>query len=381
MHRSRVLAFLLLSSAAAAQTYSYSPSRYATQPGGSVHNQFGSSPAGRCMFMDGDFRGLPMGIKEIAFRPSWSSSAALLSPDKRPGYFAARSWSQMTLRMSRCDATAAEATFSANPTSPPTTVFQGAMSWPEFGQFTSARPLPFSIKVPLRATWQHTGTEDICMDFQYSGGVLSGSTPWSEHTQYPLGAFSQGRFAISGARAGLSASARGCVDSAPGNSWGRASSSVNIWAYSPQHPIPSYRGQYSVSVGAMGVEGSVILAAGLNGRFRGVPFPGVTCNELYLDPAMPWITLSKTAQRQMVSHSFPSQRHFATLVGLGIWSQSAWLDSVTGELKLSAAGLALIPDLPLDPSPIRVHVFTDDPTQATGVGYAGALQPVLRYAR
>lgn len=365
---------LALTGALDAQTFTYSPGRYATQEGESRHTQFGSFAAGRAMFMIGNLRGNSLGIKEVALRPDWTTPlASHASPNLRAG----RRWAQMTLRLSNCDIANHSETFSANPTSPPTTVFRGPMSWPDARGFTPVHPRPFNIRMPLLSTWQYAGTEDLCLDFQYQGGVLNSSPTWNNNPTYVLDAYAAEPLQIRGAASPLGASGanRGCVDSAA--QWGAHTSAV-ITTHSLQHPTRP--GRVVVESWTTFAQGPLISALGLGGNFNGFPLPGISCNDLYIDFSLPSITAplgsSSLPIRRRTLWSVP---HSPTTIGTGIWIQGMFLDSGNNVLKLTSASYGIVPDLPFAAPQNGLYLIAGNPNAVTGGGSGGRFQPIFRF--
>ena len=159
---------LLLGASAMAQTL-YSPhAAYRLAEGGSRAHLFGTWPDFRCQMADGSLRTRVATITRISYRPDYAKY--LPAPT--------RSWSKVTLALSDTNLAKLTNSFSNNPTSTPSTVYAGALSFPSPPGYPATKPAAFSIQVPFRTPWLYRGTADLLADYRFSGGTMA-NIPWT----------------------------------------------------------------------------------------------------------------------------------------------------------------------------------------------------------
>jgi len=130
----------------------------------------------RYQTVDGENPGKPITIKELALRLDYRRHDASSSPG--------RTFSSVTIQMSDGDLQNFGTDFSKNQTSAPTTVFQGAVTWPVTIGFPLTKPDVWggtlgSFRFPFTTTWQFTGQNEVLTDWTFAGGTLSNSKPWN----------------------------------------------------------------------------------------------------------------------------------------------------------------------------------------------------------
>jgi hypothetical protein len=125
----------------------------------------------------------------------------------------------------------------------------------------------------------------------------------------------------------------------------------------------------------------IMHALGVDGSATGVPFPGITCNQLHIDLAKPVVLLqfTGTGQYAIVTKDI-DLAYSSTLGGLPIWFQGAWTNPATNGLLLTNAVQNSIPVMPQDR--IRSCILSLSPGATTGSGPFDSpdYNPVFRYA-
>lgn len=366
------LSILLAASTVSAQTYSYSPAGSEAFEGAGLHFALGSSSDGRCMLMDGELRGRARTLTEVAFRPHWTF--ARYSARYAPNLMAARSWTNVTLRISSCDMANISSRFDANPTSTPTMVFSGPLRWPGAGSLTGSHPLPFSLRFPFQTPWTDTGTEDVCLDFDFSGGKL-GAPGSVASSPYFLSSFAKLKFQTTRNTPLPLRGTTSCSDSASPSV--QAHVQTQAIAEGPLSPNPARRDTIQILTRPQGMVGPVVLGFGQQGSHLGTAIPGISCANLYLDLNAS-VFVGIDARSSFTSGLLP---YAPNLRGSELWTQAAWLDSASSQLKLSDGVMQLVQELPPSRDIQRFYLNQPDPNlkASEGMGNGRELQPVIRY--
>lgn len=335
------------------------------------------------MAFDGELRGKPGLIKSIAYRTDYLA---------RTTSEIGRAWENVTVYLSDCDPSKASATFSLNSTSTPTRVFSGTAAWPTLNGDPGSRPAPWGaasggLQFPFARAWGYAGTKDICLDYKFGGGTLVNGGSWSSLVPpvYYLDGFSTPPHTMSfGAetRHGKSLGNGGCM--ATGSIYGMAGFASMI-TQTNSSAATSNPGQFLLSLITVFTETkrAVIHAVGFGGSAAGVVFPGVTCNRLYINPSQPTLFVSNIASPpyRLTSLTLGPTNYLPARVGVPIWFQAAWADSVSGALLLTNASQNAVSKTPQVRT--RAAVYTSMPTNATGAGpfIDTWYNPVCRFTR
>jgi hypothetical protein len=379
------VSLVLVSPFAAAQGYDPSPRGLLSTEGRAASWFFGAYNSSRFMYLDSELRGKGGLIKEVAYRADYRAHNSVLE--------IGRSWSRVTVDLSDCDRTKASTTFSLNPTSTPTRVFSGAAAWPTLSGFPHSQPAPFGatngrLRFPFQRNWVYSGTTDICLDVDFDGGTLANGGGWNNGQQRPyyLDGYGQAPDSVHGATAqyGRSLTSGGCVSQGAYNGWGGYAKvdSTTFTPNSPQHPNST-----RVTVTTLGTTPNqpLVLVLSTGGSPAGVPFPGVTCNRLHLDLAVPYVTTIRQPSPPygLTNFDFAIFTYQPALAGRPLYLQGAWTDPGTKGLMLTNGARTTVPAMPM--ARLRTCVYTsvvaNKNTVGTGLLTVSDYHPVARFAR
>ena len=360
----------VLGCALAAQSVTVSsPYRFGTIEGESWADEFGHQPSYRHMLFDGELGGRVMTIKSVRLREDYRDQYASIG----------RSWNRITLDLSTCDFSKRNRVFSQNPTSTPTRVFSSGVVWPTIQGRPATVPTAWTgrngaLRFPFSRGWSYTGTTDVCLDFQFAGGVLATRGSWSG---------GQGRYQLDSFGTGWRNGAwmltygRGCRDS----SWSLGGVIVvDSATHGSLDPNPSFRNRHVFQTQSFATARGkpVVHAIGIGGHPVGVTCPGVTCEKLFDDLSLPIVFLSFVAdgQTSMARSPFVTAPYSPAVVGAEVWGQAAWADSANGALRLSKAARTTIVDLP---RVYRRSALVGLPTGTVGPTGDSAFNPILNW--
>ena len=282
-------------------------------------------------------------------------------------------------------------TFSKNPTSTPARVFQAPLRWKSLSGRPIVRPAPWgtlngTLRFPFARPWTYAGTRDICLDFDFTGGVLGTLGAWPETSarEYPLDGYTLPPLQASASSKafGKSLSGGGCVDSKASAALG-GYTTVSATTYSlvsQNHP-----GKFSFDIQALftAVGKTSVHAWSLGGSSQGTVFPGVSCNKLYVDLAKSEFLVTKVtaAPHALVTYQLGPFPYSPAFANLPVWLQAAWSDSAKGSLKLTSASRILVPRMP--PSHLRSCLYqpVSVSKRSAGIGPSGSAQlnPIWRF--
>ncbi|MCA8956557.1 MAG: hypothetical protein KDC87_10820 [Planctomycetes bacterium] len=360
-----------------AQTYHSSPRDHLTKDGSSACFFFGAYTDGRHMFFDGELRNIPGAIKDIALRADYRSHTVLEL---------GRSWTKVTLDMSTCDMSRISTTFSNNPTSTPARVFDAAVAWPTLNGAPPTNPAPWgeingNMHFPFTTPWAYSGTTDICLDFDFNGGTLVNNVIWTSTLQrsYYLDGFNTPSPIAYGPtfQYGKSLSTGGCVDTGATQGWG-GFASLGSTTDATTSTV-----RLSVTTLATAANKPVIQVIGVGGFPNGTPFPGVSCQSLFLDLSLPWVMFSKTASAPYGLSTYdvgpiPYQPVYANLP---VWLQAIWDDSVSNATMLTSAGQTTVPREPAAFRRSTIYQFNPATKSTVGLGpfTSGDYNPIYRF--
>ncbi len=367
-----------------AQLQSTSPKDFLSKEGEGIAQWFGAYSNGRIMMFDGEHRNSSFQIKEVALRLDYTQHYGTTT--------AARKWTNVTLDVSPCDLTQLSTTFSQNPTATPNRVFGAAVSWPLGSGLPATFPAPWggatgALRFPFQKPWSYSGKADICLDFDFNGGTISNSAWKTEAFTYQLDGYVTGTNFSLGTPFSLgnggTGSGPGCADSGQSNIRGFVVPILTT--FGPTYLIASKRNMHELRIEVYGTAPSrpVVSAVSLGGSTSGTVFPGVSCNNLYIDPSQPTFYGLLTADSSGITfQSFPLYPYTPAATGARLWFQAAWNDSNTGLLKLSRAAWNSVPRQ--GRSYARSTVHQPDPTKKKQSGNGPTQDPlwnpILRYA-
>lgn len=355
-----VTALSLFAASPAAQVYATSPKGLLAAEGTSFADfGFGNYAAGRYVLMDGSWRGSLLAIQGLAFRADYRSH----TPSSSMG----RSWSRVTLDIYEGDhdghpANSTQRQLSQIATSTPQRVFNAGVSWPSLSGIPTTQPAPFHYVFPFGRHLVYTGSRDLCADFVFTGGTMQNGAPWASTTAFPYyldapdanPGFSTG----TERRLGASGTARGCIDQGAGFNQGAYTRSV-MTSYNSQVDYKPFRDTTRLSVASyFTAPNRPVLLAITDQSHPGIPHPATNCNQLHFDPGRPWglFAPSTTTPFGTLSALLVSATYSSAYVGKTMLTQAAWIDSATGQFRLSAASLGTLPAAPPATHPRRLCV-------------------------
>lgn len=390
--------WLCLGASVSAQSYVTSPSGYLSTSGGGHSDRFGTgSISHRHQLIDGNFRSVPMMLKGISFRAD--------NHDYRAFDGLGRSWSNVTLSMARSDfdkVMRSGTDFSTTPTSTPTLVFRGSVTWPTMSG-NPGNPAPWGgvrgeYSFPFgsggtASTWAHTGAEDILADFSFSGCTLANRGPLGMHAYYLDGNASVAYAYAEATLHGPSGSQGGCADpSVPTTSGPQgAMNTFELQVFGPYNPPPYANIMVADSYAVWTAPNApVVHAYAFNGSAAGWAFPGVSCQKLYLDPAAIFAIAVAMADSNSRSRAVPVNPSGAIpgsfpvtpqLMGVDLWNQCAWNDSRSGAVRLTRAMQIRLPVV--DVSSRNAALYESVPNGVHGPRADNDIPciPLLRYER
>ncbi|MEE2887169.1 MAG: hypothetical protein VX951_07030, partial [Planctomycetota bacterium] len=183
----------------------------------------------------------------------------------------------------------------------------------------------------------------------------------------------------------------GCLDTANGSSVG-ASMRLAVDTHNSTHPLPGVRNTYQIESGgsSFGPNSPVLIVLAFGASTTGLPFPGVSCNNIHLGLGRTWFIhpVLANAVGELPTYSFGvtngllpynNQWH-----GINLFVQGVWDDSVTASMKFSAgARNSFLAPPKTTSADIRMRTFYDpDPLirVARGMGDGDSTSiPIIRY--
>ena len=369
MRRPHPLAVCVLASVASAQGVIVSPPGFVGEiPGGNGFSAYlGGYADQRFQLADGNLRGEERLLTRLDLRR-----------DGDPGYATVgRSWAKVTLQLSETSMSTFGATFSTNPSSTPTTVFQAPMRWSASGSAPPA-PAPWGasgLSFPFRAPYRHSGSKDLLTDFGFSVGVRTDGGAWSAGTllSYYLDGVSETAYHV--AKTAYFGNSN-CRDSAQVNGAIQRLYLQSHASTSTAYPNRFYHYQESFGTAPGGV---VFQAIGITGSASGIPLG--SCNDLHVTPLA--VLRGLADGFGYARTSLGTAAYDPRVVGYSLHAQSAWSDSVTGALRLTNAAVATIAEQPA-PRTFHSSIVTTTSeisplTTATGWFVGRRSVPLARY--
>ncbi len=335
-----LLVILPLASTGIAQSTSSAPAGYEHQEGNGPHcRTFGFYHNGHHQFAVDTFKNQGRKLfKKVGYRRDgrWFATTN--------GENMARTFSRVTLSIGETNIATFQTVFSQNivATTTPVQVFDSALKWPSLKSKPPSTPAPWtaSLAFPFKSVLVYSGKNDLLLDYQFRGGVLANSQIGAGYYYLDSAGVYYAKAGVPGHRSRLGF---GCIDSV---SFSRQFSEPFSFTYGPNHPVATYRDKIEVYSYNHFIPPSTsfIQAIDLRGSTAGVAFNGITCQKLHVagSEAMVLFPLQSTTGTA-TKNPFPGLVPYkAAYVGLTIWSQCLWNDSVTKALKLGAAGTVTI---------------------------------------
>jgi hypothetical protein len=349
-----VLAATVLAMAGTSFAQSWSPlPKYASEAGKGYQYYFGRYSQGRFQFADGNFRNTALVVTKVSMRIAQNNR--YYSDYYRMG----RSWSNVKIDISPADLSTFNTNFSNNQTSTPTNCYSGTMSWPTIPVGASPGGLAnMPIQAPLTTPYINAGggTDDMAVDFRFTGGTLANNFNWSSTTTryYYTDGYLITSFASGPQRFFHDPNTNGCVDSMARPLFYRSYTYQYVYRYSATYRTTSFKNKLRVyNYTYYGAPNKPFVnAVDFLVNTAGVPF-GSGCEKLYLaaSPAMLLYPGSMSAfgygGQNLMGFTNGLVPYSPAFLGAEVFCQSTFNDSVTGAVKLSAASSAKVPTLGL----------------------------------
>jgi hypothetical protein len=379
-------AVLALCGSSIAQSWSPLP-KYQSAAGKAYQYYFGRYSNGRWQFADGNFRNTALVVTKVSMR---RSSTRTYSDTYRMG----RSWTNVNIAISPTDLTSLTSNFSNNQTSTPTQCYSGAMSWPTVpvGLHANSQNV-YTIQAPLTTPYINSGSgsDDMLIDYKFRGGTLANNGVWASRTTkwYYTDGY-QVTSVISGPQRFFhDTTTAGCVDSAARPLFSRSYTYQWIFRYSSAYRTTSFRNRlrlynYTYNVGPSSPFMNVVDLA-VNPA--GIPF-GAGCEKLYLGvtPAALFYpgsaSISGFGGQNLMGFPNGLVPFNPAFLGLELYTQSTWDDTVSKQTKLSAASSAKVPALGIESNAQakRNSVYHFDNASPTGfVNINWWANPIIKY--
>lgn len=411
---------MVLSGALCAQTYSTSPPGFVSTANtglGSYSITFGAYDDERSQIVDGNYKSLPLSIKQLAMR----RDEATPSPTNSIG----KTWSNFELKVGDCDYATVTNDWDKNFLTPPTRLISGAVNWPQATQQSPTPPEPWGDLLPTKAgssttggkttytgllfpfatPYFYIGTNDLLWEFQFFGGTLHNGQPWGDYNKsYYLDATSNRATVGGGVSTPTPFSAPIMTSCAHTGSTRVGYAYARIVTYAvhndPNLP-PGSSDSFEVSFAVRDAKNTTgiigISAFGSNDISQGIYLNGtnslgqanVGCMPLGLDLTMPLIITLPVTTGAATIHETPRQyiKYNAAWAGLTpVYGQYFFDDPARGGLQLTGTGKSLIFDQPTL-QPWKSLVIGDygrgnrgpQPRSGTGPAPSAINVPILRY--
>ena len=375
---------LALTTVSLSQSYVTSPPGYDYVEGRySAHTTIGRYPGGRYMAFDGDYRGTSMTLKGIAYRldNQMHTTATAMG----------RTWSNVQIHASECDTSSLNTTFSMNPITTPTLVFSAACTWPSHTGKPPTLPADWTVQFPFGTNWAYAGTKDICWDFVFTGGTLANSASWtaSQSRYYYLDALEDPTYnEAKSSELGYSGNQLGCNDRGVTHLYGaRVYTTARHYGNGPWNSTYRNNLVFYQNGDWFGISAQVITVLGLRSLETGFLFPGVNCNKLHIDLALPHMMFPFFSN---TSGTLPKFTFGAPAAGIPIepsWAgvelvtQAGWADTVNKSLLFSSAATLEIPTRPAYYERSILYSYDASAVKGSGPYWYYNYNPVARYTK
>lgn len=382
-HPLSILAFSVstLSGLCPAQAFT-SPAGYESAEAPAFSVYFGAYNQARFQYADGEIKALGVRVlKSVGYRFDWTQHSASTA--------AARSWTNVSLKISDCDYDKFGATFASNPIGTVTTVynaktdFPGATGFPGTGS-TGPAPWDKALSFPFNALWVAQGTHDVLLDYTFTGGSLNNGGSWGNG--FPAWYHLDAEYGTEGKVAPVTFyGSTNCRDSA--HSSGNAYSRVSCVVYPTTATNPANNNMVDLNVyGYRTAPGAALIQTlSLAGSTTSFAFPGAlaNCDQVFLDVTKPMLFLPSTAGMgsAYARTSIGKFGYNPNYVGITMWSQAVWDDSSTRQIGFTRATSATVPAQPTRLAR-RMVAYNFDPTASSSrpMTTSGVLNPVAYYS-
>ena len=331
---------------------------------------------GRFQQADGTHIGTPMIIKGTSMRHSNYIYAA--------GHGEGRSWANVQIQAAECVPANFTTAYSTNFTTTPTLVFSSSVNWPDQVGKPATLPAAWAMHFPFTGNWSYTGTNDILLDYTFSGGTLMNNATWGSTTSKPYYLDAQNNptyVTVSSGRYGNYGSYGGCNDRGVAHVYG-AELWSSLTSYGQDYPTASLRGTIAFTQSGRYFPGNRPMTTVVGFRLvpRGFYFAGITCNKVYIDLNLPIFNIPSFTNSggSLVTMNL-SATHPGTM-DAELVTQVLWTDSVNSSPLLSNAAGLVIPDEPIA-QPVKM-IYHYNSASATGWMTASrSYIQVVRYTR
>jgi hypothetical protein len=411
---------LILSSALCAQTYSTAPPGFVSTANtglGSYSITFGAYYDERSQIVDGNYKSVPLSIKELALRRDEAPLASTQTIGK--------TWANFELKVGDCDYAAVTNNWDTNFLSAPTLLISGTLNWPDATQQSPTAPEPWgdllptkggctttggkttctALLFPFATPYLYTGSYDLLWEFQFFGGTLNNSQPWGDYNKsYYLDATSN-RATVGGGvstptpySAPIMTSCAHTGSTRVGYGYSRI---VTYAVHNDPNLPPGSSDSFEVSFAVRDAKSTTGIIAvslfGSNDIGQGVYIGGtnslgqanVGCMPLGLDLSKPLVIMMPVTTTTATIYETPRQyiKYNAAWAGLTpIYGQYFFDDPARGGLQLTGTSTSLIFDQPTL-QPWKSLIIGDygtgnrgpQPRSGTGPVPSAINVPILRY--
>ena len=360
IHRFAILCLLPVSTVAA-QTATTIPPGYLDKPGDSCSVLLGRYANQRLQHADGSLRGQ---------KHSWRRIECRLDLFRRYGSLSGngRTWTNVTIDFDQIDADQLVNTFSANVSTKRKTVYSSQTSWPAVvpinkGTLLSA-PWGKQVAFPLKTVVNYDGTaatrRDLLWDFRFRGGRLHNGQSWTSNgNTYYLDGVGTGSFWTSNSAQGwipypFSRNFT-CNDSAQrGTIAAHAFTALTV--YGPEFFSPPRRNTFQASIFTRYTAPArpVFWMTTIGGSVQGIGI-GALCNKLRLNLALVIASgLATPGSRSDAPTETKLNGKYPKFAARRLaYTQAAWADSRTNQLRLTTAHVITLPDPPTSQFKVR----------------------------
>ncbi len=369
---------LVLGLPLAAQAAQVAPPGYDSKEGERYETVLGAYAEGRFQHGEGGLRGRFAVIRRIGYRldnRSYYSSIGM-----------GRSWTNVQIHLSHCDATKLSRTWTKNSTDTPVKMFDAKYSWPTQTGRPKSTPSPFdtALSFPLIGNFIYKGVQDLLVDYRFRGGVLANKGNWGRvgariyFRSYFLDASNvlfnppkmvQATFTLHGSN--------NCTDSSHANP-PLMVPDLKAYAKATGSATTSDKFSFQMSSYFTAPGKPVIQALGILGSTTGTNIGA--CNRLHITPLL-FYPATASGLTSAAHTNFGYVPYSAKAVGVTIWVQAGYADSQTGVFSLSKAASVVVPQQPPSPSP-RYMVYYYDTVRTTGFGpyNSWSVNPIVSYS-
>ncbi len=303
----------------------------------------------------------------------------------------ARTWTRVTVMMAETKVSTLNSTWTRNHLTTPTTVYNAKHSWPDLTKQPPGAPNPWDnqgLKLPFTSRFIYTATNDLLLDMEMRGGSLANSAAWGTNasgsspfkTYYLDGrsnsSSDQGFLQIYGLKLPCAYDS-GANTSSLGPGWG-------YWiAYTENTPSNRFRHRvYRTNMPKSTLFVHVLSLGGTRSTTTPGPIPGLGCQALQIDVSKIFLTqMFTTPSSGTFSQSNQIVPYTAAAVGLQIFSQGIWADTVTKNAKLTMTSRLTVRVVPRQPDFNGKFLYRyAPPTGAVPNGFSRTTNiPLYRY--